>query len=612
MILKELVDCYDLMANSDKFQIADNNSNNENVSFKVTIDQDGIVSSVIDLREGSGSKRKPVLMTVPYKFSGRTGKSIVPYFLYDNAKYLFGCELDSKSLELNRFDEYVGASKKLHMEILEGSQSKYQLILEKFFDNRDQNIEIVKEKDTEALKSGFIVLCFKNDTKCIHEQQEIKKAFALYRQIKFKDVKDLKGDCLISGFTNVPIARTHTPIKGVLGSSASGAMIVSFNESAFESYGKKQSYNASVSNGNEFKYTTVLNKILSGNENKIYLSGNSIVFWSNKIGCKEEKIIHAFLRDDEDDNDEEGNGGIKYNQEGVDKIESVIKLIKQGKTVNIDKLKLDDSVNMYILGLYGTKSRIFIRFWFKNSLIDFVKLTNKHFEDTKLKRIRKINKKDLIHEEVGVKMSLILKTITPYGKSQNTPKALINTLFKSILTGVVYPISIYNKILERIKAEAGEDYAVNHTRVSFIKGYLKRYYRLNNFKDKEEEITVSLNKESKNVAYNLGRIFAILEKIQMDSNNGSTNIREKYLSSASSTPKSIFPNLLNLAQYHIAKINKENNRMFNYYDKIIGEILLNINEFPAVFSSDEQGMFILGYYHQREDIYTPKKDKEEN
>lgn len=610
MILKELVDCYDMMVNSDRFDIADKNSSTANISFKVTIDEDGIVSSVIDLREGSNSKKKAVSMIVPYKSSGRSG-NIVPYFLHDNSKYLFGYELDKKSLELIRFDECVEASKKLHMDILEGVDSKYKLILEKFFDNREKNIEIVKEKDAEVLKSGFIVLCFKNDTKYIYEQPEIKEAFASYRQRQSKDTKNLKGDCLISGVTNVTIARTHTSIKGILGSHAAGAMIVSFNEYAFESYGKKQSYNASISIENEFKYTTVLNKFLSGNENKIYLSGNSIVFWSNKIGGEEEKIVHVFLRDDEDDNDEEEIGKIEYNQEEVDKIESVLKLIKQGKTVNVDKLKLDDSVNIYMLGLYGSDARIFIRFWFKNSLVDFVKLINQHFEDTKLKRKRKIRDKVFVDEEVGVKISLILKTITPYDKSQNTPKALINTLFKSVLTGVVYPVSIYNKIFDRIRAEAGKDYAVTHTRVSFIKGYLKRYYRLNNFKDKEEEITVSLNKESKNVAYNLGRIFAILEKIQMDSSKGATNIREKYLSSASSTPKSIFPNLLNLAQHHIAKIKKENNTTFNYYDKIIGEILLNINEFPAVFSSDEQGMFILGYYHQREDIYT-KKDMEEN
>ena len=244
-------------------------------------------------------------------------------------------------------------------------------------------------------------------------------------------------------------------------------------------------------------------------------------------------------------------------------------------------------------------------------MLDFIKLSNKHFGDTQLIRKNTLNKNHNVYEEVGVKISSILKTITPYGKVENTPNTLVNSLFKSVLMGTIYPISVYNQILGRIRAEAGEKFVINHTRVSFIKGYLKRYYRLNKFRDKEEEVTVSLNTKSTNVAYNLGRIFAILEKIQMDSNNGS-NIREKYLSAASSTPKSIFPNLLNLAQHHIAKIKKEGSTNFNYYDKMIGEILLNVNEFPAIFSSDEQGMFILGYYHQREDIYTSKKDREEN
>lgn len=595
MILKELVDCYDLMVNSDKFEVSDSNFSNEKVSFKITIDEDGLITKIIDLREGSGAKKKTILVNVPYQ-SGRTS-GIKPYFLCDNAKYFFGYEIDSKSLELKRCDQHIEASKNLHMEILDNLDSKYKLILERFFDNHDKNLEIIKGKDPEVLKGGSIILCFKDDAKCIYEQDEVRKAFALYRQNKSENVEEVRGTCLINGDSNTPIAKIHKPIKGVSGSSISGAMIVSFNASSFESYGKSQGYNASVSTENEFKYTTALNKLLSTDDNNMYLSGNTIVFWSSKLGSEEEQLISAFIKDDNDE-----IGGAEYNQEGVDKIKRIIKLIKKGETVNLDRIKLDDSANMYILGLFGSKSRIFIRFWFKNSLSNFIKLANKHFEDTKLKRRRKNNKKDFIYEEAGVKLSSILKTITPYGKSQNTPKTLINSLFKSILTGGFYPISIYNKILERIRAESGEDFAVNHTRVSFIKGYLKR---------KKEEVTVSLNKESKNVSYNLGRIFAILEKIQMDS-NGSTNIREKYLSSASSTPKSIFPNLLNLAQYHIAKINKENNTKFNYYDKIIGEILLNVNEFPAVFSSDEQGMFILGYYHQREDIYTPKKDKEEN
>lgn len=602
MILKELVNCYDLMMNSDKFDVADNNSSAENVSFKLIIGEDGLIKQILDLRE----KKKSISMIVPYRFQGRTGSAIVPYFLYDNAKYLLGCEFDKNSLELVKFDKHIEASKKLHMEILDNSNSKYRLILERFFDNHNQNIEIVKEKDMDVLQGGFSVLCLENELKCIHEQEEIREIFRLYRESKSDGEKIVKGTCLINGEKDITIARTHTAIKGILGSSSSGAMLVSFNGDSFESYGKTQSYNASTSTYNEFKYTTALSKLLSSKDNKLYLSGNTIVFWSDKIGCREEGSFLVFIADEYNDNSE-----VEYNQEGVDEIESIIKLIKQGKTVDLNKINLDDSANMYILGLYGSKSRIFVRFWFKNSMLDFIKLSNKHFGDTQLIRKNTLNKNHHIYEEVGVKISSILKTITPYGKVENTPNTLVNSLFKSVLMGTIYPISVYNQILGRIRAEAGEKFVINHTRVSFIKGYLKRYYRLKKFRDKEEEVTVSLNTKSTNVAYNLGRIFAILEKIQMDSNNGS-NIREKYLSAASSTPKSIFPNLLNLAQHHIAKIKKEGSTNFNYYDKMIGEILLNVNEFPAIFSSDEQGMFILGYYHQREDIYTSKKDREEN
>lgn len=611
MIIKELVDCYDLMVNSNRFQVTDFNYSKEDVSFVIIINEDGLVKRVNDLREG----KKGVKMAVPYH-SGRSGEKPPSYFLCDNSKFLLGYGKDGKDLKY--FDEYIERAKNLHMEILKNSDSYYKSILEKFFDNRDKNIEIIKEKDSEVFNNGFIVLRFGDDDKYIHDQIEIKEAFRSYRKSVVDKVKKSKnkrlkiGTCLITGDVNVSIARTHKEIRGVYGGT-NQPKFVSFNQKAFESYGKKQSYNASISDDNMFKYTTALNELLASDKNKIDLFGSTIVFWSSKLGAEEEQSISAFVKDD-----------FVYNQNGVKEIQSIIKQINQDKTININKINLDDPINMYILGLCGGKARISVKFWFKNSLVEFIELINKHFEDTKLiKRADKITR-DGDYEEIGVKVFSVLNMIKS-NNEQNLFKNLVSSLFNSILTGAPYPTSIYNKIISKVRSGSRETFkdkktgkikegsVINHTRVSFIKGYLKRYYRyIKKSRDKEEEVTVSLNKESKNVAYNLGRIFAILEKIQMDSNNGSTNIREKYLSSASSTPKSIFPNLLNLAQYHIAKINKENNRMFNYYDKIIGEILLNINEFPAVFSSDEQGMFILGYYHQREDIYTPKKDKEEN
>ncbi len=390
-----------------------------------------------------------------------------------------------------------------------------------------------------------------------------------------------------------------------------GACIVSFNGDAFESYGKEQGYNANTSENSMFKYTSALNTLLKSERNSMYLSGNTVVFWSDKVGGIEDDVIGAFMKGDSPEmyDENQSYSHIDYNQRGTNEIRDIIKLIGNGVVVNVDDIK-DNSVNMHILGLSPSNSRIFIRFWFKNSLREFVKLSNRHFEDTKLVRKSRDDKSKV--EEVGVKISYILKTITVSGKVENVPNTLINSLFKSILTGESYPMSIYNSVLIRIRSESGDKLTLNHTRVSFIKGYLKRYYRLQGLKDKEEEVTVALNLNSTNTGYNLGRVFAILEKIQSDSSSSNSGIREKYLSVASSTPRSIFPILLNLSQHHISKINKTNNTNFNYYDKIIVQILLKVEEFPSILSHDDQGMFMLGYYHQREDIFTKKENKGDN
>ncbi len=603
MILRELSNCYDLMLNSNKFEVSDFNSSVKRVSFKFIISEEGIIKQILDLQE----KKKGIFMTVPLQVTRTSG--VLPFFLCDNSKYLLGYSYNKDKKDFFDSVNELEESKKYHELILNSlSNSKYYIALMKFFENRDKNIQIVKEQDEECLKGGNIIFSLDGDETNIHEIPEIKQQFIQHNLNKKSEIKHQEeGICLVSGNEIDELCNKYEVVK-VPGGQPAGSYIC-FNGS--DSYNEK----TNISYNSMFKYTTALSALLSNKDNNLYLSGNTVVFWSDKIGCKEEQLLNAFILDDnsKEESSKESNENLEkeYNQEGVDEIETVIKLMKQGKTVDVNKLDYDDSINIFILGISPSNARIFIRFWFKNSIADFIKLSNRHFEDTKLKRKRKLSNKDFIYEEVGVKLSTIIKTITPHGKAQNVPNTLINTLFKSILTGTCYPISVYNAILLRIRAEAKDDFAVNHTRVSFIKGYLKRFYRLNNLKEKEEEVTVSLNLNSSNVAYNLGRVFAIIEKLQSDANK-SSNIREKYLSSASSTPGSIFPTLLNLSQHHISKINKENNKTFNYYDKLVGQILLNIDEFPSILSIEEQGMFILGYYHQREDIYTSKQNKEDN
>ena len=104
-----------------------------------------------------------------------------------------------------------------------------------------------------------------------------------YVNNRAKDIDEsaLKGICSITG-QETTIARTHAKIKGDDWSAqTSGAAIVSFNDSAYTSFGKKQNYNAPVGEYATFAYTTALNHLLrKGSINKLQIGDTTIVFWT--------------------------------------------------------------------------------------------------------------------------------------------------------------------------------------------------------------------------------------------------------------------------------------------------------------------------------------------
>ena len=119
---------------------------------------------------------------------------------------------------------------------------------------------------------------------------------------------------------------------------------------------------------------------------------------------------------------------------------------------------------------------------------------------------------------------------------------------------------------------------------------------------------MALDKESTNIAYRLGRLFAVLEKAQKDAIPGAnTTIKDRYYSSASATPSIVFPQLLRLSQHHIRKAD------YGYVaDQMIEAIMQGIQAFPAHLTLDDQGLFAIGYYHQRKDFFTKSEKKKED
>jgi CRISPR-associated protein Csd1 len=114
-----------------------------------------------------------------------------------------------------------------------------------------------------------------------------------------------------------------------------------------------------------------------------------------------------------------------------------------------------------------------------------------------------------------------------------------------------------------------------------------------------------LDEECKHPAYRLGRLFAVLEKVQADATNAKTTIRDRYYGAASATPVVVFPQLLRKAPHHLAKLDSA-----VFYEKLIQRICDGLQPptpFPTTLTLEEQGLFAVGYYHQRQALFTKRE-----
>ena len=116
---------------------------------------------------------------------------------------------------------------------------------------------------------------------------------------------------------------------------------------------------------------------------------------------------------------------------------------------------------------------------------------------------------------------------------------------------------------------------------------------------------MSLNPDSTDIPYTLGRLFSVLESVQSAANPGiNATIKDRYFNAASAAPGHIFPILLNLSQKHLRKLE---GGWRVYYEKQITELMGVLSEeFPPRLNLPQQGAFQLGYYHQTQKRYEKK------
>jgi CRISPR-associated protein Csd1 len=624
VIVQSLVRYYDILAADKPSKIPKNGYTNAKISFTLVISKEGELTNILDLRT-DGKKKQPKMMEVPYQKPRTVGVS--PYFTCDTAKYIFGIEKvkddpkkrsssndflmvieekdNEKIVVSKRSRECNEQYKKFHHSLLDTSNDDGIQSFLKFLDrwnpeNSLKHLKIVEYKD-EILTGGSFI--FDIGGKYLHQNPIIHGVWDSYYNSPTDEGTSENAQCLVSGKIE-PIAQIHQKIKGVYNAQPAGASLISFNNDAFWSYGKndeKQIYNAPISESAMFKYTTTLNYLLEReSKNRIQIGDTSTVFWAETTKNTCANLAHFFI----DPVDEPEESGETESKDGIKKqdlqtrqlVSDILQKVRTGQHLEEKDLGVDpDKTNFYILGLAPNNARLAVRFWHEDNFGNFITRVARHHLDMEIER-----------DDRGpqfISVYWLLKQTVPQNSSDNASSPLLGgLLMRSILENTPYPVPMYNAILNRVKVER----SINYARAGFIKACLIRLARTRG-KHEEDMITVSLNEESTSVPYRLGRLFAVLEKAQSDSNKDlKSTINSKYFSSASTTPSVVFPVLLKLAQHHIAKSDwgfKSN--------QWIVEVLDGVDKFPAYLNQEEQGMFMLGYYHQKKAFFKKKETSEE-
>jgi CRISPR-associated protein Csd1 len=578
MILHALHAYYHRLLDNPESGIAQPGFAPQKISYALIIDRAGHLAGVQDIRDVSGKKPRPVRLMVPEAAIRSSG--VAANFLWDNTGYVLGFDDKGKPDRTHRTFE---AFKALHHCIGDGVDDPGMKAILRFLDGWDPGNRTSRFNWDEMVGSN-LVFRLDNERGYLHERPAIVVAWMKYQA---GSSKSKQSTCLVTGST-ATIAPLHAKIKGVRGAQTTGAAIVSFNLDAFCSYGKEQNYNAPIGEEAAFAYTTALNHLLRfESRQKLLIGDTTTIFWTERTS-----VVEDFMGNILDPRID-----LAVSAADQARIESYLKNVRAGKKPGAVE---DDSMHFYILGLAPNASRLAIRFWYADTVEAVNRQIGRHFADLEL-----IRQYDDQREFPGIRQ-LLIETARRYKRGQKPIDGEINSLLsgafiRSVIAGIPYPHHLLASLINRVRAD-GE---INYYRTALIKAVLNR-----NFKNKEA--TMALNEESTNVAYRLGRLFAVLEKAQEEAVPGANaTIKDRFYGSASATPSVVFPQLLRLSQHHIAKL--EGGAKI-YKEQLIQAILEGVDGvkgIPPHLSLEDQGMFALGYYHQRKAFFTRKEVKQE-
>lgn len=538
------------------------------IPFIIEIDVQGRLVNIADTRSGDGKKRTAQRFLVPQGVKKTSG--VAANLLWDTAEYVLGVDTRGKP---ERVAEQHAAFLARIEALPEAVRSDAGIKAVQAFLNTLDLEHFEPLPIWEEVRVGTPLMTFRlnSDVGLICQRSAVVAATDTA-----SDADDAHCVCLVTGGEGA-IERLHPAIKGVWGAQTSGANIVSFNLNAFRSYGKAQGENAPIGRSAVFAYTTALNHLLAKeSRQRVQVGDASTVFWAEEPHDLESMVPDLFGEPPKDDPDR-----------GVTALKALYKSVDSGN------FSLGDAdTRFHVLGLAPNAARISIRFWETAPALNLARRLRRHFDDIRVARA--------LHDPEHLSLFRLLTACAVLGKADNIPPKLGGEVMRAILEDLPYPATLLNAAVQRCRAEQ----KVTYPRAAAIKACLNRNFRYaNRTRNQEErEFKIMLDIENPNPAYRLGRLFAALEKIQEEASPGlNATIRDRYYGAASSTPVAVFTTLLRLKNHHIGKLSLGRAVQM---EKLLGEIIDGLDDFPRHLPLPEQGRFALGYYHQRQAFFT--------
>lgn len=530
------------------------------------LNPDGTIAKVEDLNDYSGKKPQPRRLSVPQEVI-RTSR-ISSNFLWDKTAYTLGIGRDKDKKSIRFFKSEHAEFVRSHRRRLSASTDAGLRAFLAFLDLwRPENFEADRRFTPDMLDKNIIFGLSGERLEYLHERPAA-------RRLIEEPVEAWKtGICLVTG-EEQPIERLHPAIQGVDGAQSSGARLVSYNADAFTSYGADSGANAPTSVQAAFRYGTALNRLLHhGSGNRLKIGDTTIAFWADAEGFGEQSAAAAEMAlamgmEPPDDPSE------------ANKLRGTLADIRKGRLPSAFP-DLQPSTRFYILGLAPNAARLAVRFWLVDTFGNFFERLSRHFEALRIEpepwtRPPSIN-------------YLLIRTTALQEKWDNVPPQLAGETTRAVLSGQPYPRTLLAALIMRLRA--GDTLTGWHAAV--IKACINRRSTA------KEMLPVALDQDSRDQAYQLGRLFAVLVGAQKEAlGKVNASIADRYYGSASATPARVFGPLLRNARNHISDAQKRNKGW--WIERRLEEIFSHLDPaLPRTLSLEAQGRFAVGYYHER-------------